>query len=275
MTVTTYDWTDVAPGWDAHRAHVETTKSPASRELLDWLGLTPGERVLELGAGTGEFALTLAERVGQEGSVLATDVAPGMVELLRRTTADHANVEVAQLDARDTGLAAQSFDVVVFRMGLMCVDEPERALRECVRVLVAGGRIALAVWAGPEHNPWLACVGMSAMMHGLVSGGPPTGAGGVFSLADPVVLERVVRAAGFDDVAVREVETPASFSSTDEHFDIVTSLAGPLSGAIEGADETTRAAVRETAADAVDRYRTADGLVLPGRALICTARRAK
>ncbi len=72
-------------------------------------------------------------------------------------------------------------------------------------MLVPGGRIAVAVWAGPEHNPWMTHFGMAMMMNGLVGGGPPTGPGGIFSLADPAVLEAVVREGGFDDVAVRDV----------------------------------------------------------------------
>jgi ubiquinone/menaquinone biosynthesis C-methylase UbiE len=87
--------------------------------------------------------------------------------------------------ARQIDLPDASMDIVVFRMGLMLVTEPKRVLEECHRVLRSGGMLGVAVWAAPQHNPWLTSVGMAAMMHGLVSGGPPTGPGGPFSLADP------------------------------------------------------------------------------------------
>lgn len=273
MTTNTLDWTDVAASWDTRRAHVERMKEPLTLELLTAVDLRPGERVLELGAGTGELALRLAEQVGPQGSVIASDVAPGMVELVTRTVASVPNIEVAKIDARDIRMADASVDAVVFRMGLMLVDEPGLVLRECHRVLVPGGRLGLAVWAGPEHNPWLTCVGMAAMMHGLVSGGPPTGPGGPFSLADGVVLERIVRDAGFDEVTMREVETPSSFVTTDEHFDTVIALAPPLAAALADAPDATRGAVRSTAADLAARHRIdSGGLVLPGRALLCIAR---
>lgn len=194
-----------------------------------------------------------------------------MVELLRHTLAGLDNVQVAQLDAVATGLGAGEFDAVVFRMGLMLIEEPERVLRECHRVLAPGGRLAVAVWAGPQHNPWMTCVGMAAMMHGLVSGGPPTGPGGMFSLADPDVLERAVVDAGFRDVAMHEVQTTSVFSSTDQHFDTVTALAGPLWLALRSASESDREAVRTTAARLAEAHRTEDGIVLAGRALLCTA----
>jgi SAM-dependent methyltransferase len=270
-TTSTFDWTAVAPGWDVHRTHVETMKASVSRHLLARLDLRPGERVLELAAGTGEFALELSRAVGPGGRVIASDVAPGMVELLRATLAGAVNVDVAQLDALDTGLPSAGVDAVLMRMGLMLVGDPLAALRECRRVLVEGGRIGVAVWAGPEHNPWVTYVGMAAMMNGLVSGGPPTGPGGLFSLADPAALEQTARDAGFVDVAVDDVAIVSTFATPDEYFDTVTALAGPLSTAISGAPEATRLAVRRSAIGLAGAHSTGNGLVLPGRALVCTA----
>jgi ubiquinone/menaquinone biosynthesis C-methylase UbiE len=274
MITTTFDWTTVAPSWDRHRAHVEQMKTTLTGELLAALHLQPGQRVLELGAGTGDLAVRLAQAVGPTGRVLATDVADGMVELLRHTTAGLDNVDVARLDALDIDAPDGSFDAVVFRMGLMFIAEPGRALAQCRRVLKPGGRLVVAVWAGPDRNPWLASVGMSVMMHGLWTGGPPTAPGAVFSLADPAALERLVQDSGFAEVTVEEVATPARFSSTAEHFEVVGGLAGPLSGALARADEATLAAIATSAAQALERFRVGDGLVVPGLALLCAARAA-
>jgi SAM-dependent methyltransferase len=272
MTTCTVDWTEVAPSWDARRGHIERMKEPLTLRLLDDLDLRPGNRVLELGAGTGELARRLAERVGPDGSVIASDVATGMVDLIGGTVAGLPNVTVAEIDGGDIRLPDASLDAVVFRMGLMLVDEPERVLRECRRVLAPGGRLGLAVWAGPEHNPWMTCVGMAAMMNGLVSGGPPTGPGGPFSMADGAALERLVRDAGFTGVTVEAIDTPATFASADEHFETVMALAPPLAAAFAAAPENARAAARSTASDLVARHRTDVGWLVPGRALLCIAR---
>ncbi len=269
---TTFDWTSVAPAWDAHRSDVERMKTEVSRRLLEDLDLHAGNRVLEVGAGTGEFALLLAGAVSPGGRVIASDVASGMVALLRTTLAGVDGVDVAELDASATGLPNASVDAVAFRMGLMLVERPDVVLEECRRVLVPGGRLGVAVWAGPEHNPWMTCVGIAAMMHGLVAGGPPTGPGGLFSLADPAVLERAVLAAGFGGATVAEVATASRYATADEYFATVASLAGPLSAAIAAASEKARSAVRTTAIGLVEQYQTSDGVVVPGRALVCTAR---
>jgi SAM-dependent methyltransferase len=249
-------------------------KEQVSRELLAQLHLRSGDRMLELGAGTGEFARRLAGEIAPAGHLIASDVAPGMVALLRDTLAGVDNVEVAQLDAYDTQLPDASVDVVLSRMVLMLLDRPAAALTEWRRVLAPGGRIGIATWAGPQDNPWLTCVGIAAMMNGLVSGGPPTGPGGIFSLSDPALLERTVRDAGFTDAVVHEVPTVSTFATTDEHFDTVASLAGPLAAALAAAPEDVLATVRTTAAGLAEAHRTPDGIVLAGRALVCTARAA-
>jgi SAM-dependent methyltransferase len=269
----TFDWSTVAPGWDARREHVEATKAALTEKLLDDLGLKSGERVLELGAGTGELARRLSSLVGSDGQVLASDVALGMVELIKRTTSDLPNVEVAQVDAVATGLADASFDAIVFRMGLMFVPQPDLALADLRRVLKPGGRLAATTWAAPEHNPWLVCVGMSAMLNGLVAGGLPTGPGGPLSLGEPGELERLAREAGFAEAAVEVVETSFRVASAAEHVASVTSLAPPLAAAFATASEEQRVAVRESVEGMMKQYRTEDGLVIPGRALLLRASR--
>ena len=266
------EWTEVAQGWDVKRDGVERMKAPLTAELLNGLALRPGEHVLELGAGTGELAKALADAVAPGGRVLATDVASGMVELIRRTTADRPDITVQEADATSTGSAAASFDAVVFRMGLMFVPQPVEALRECRRVLRAGGRAAVAVWAGPGQNPWLTSVGMSAMMHGLVQGGPPTGPGGIFSIGEPEHLSELAREAGFLDVDVRRIPIVAHYDSADEHYDSVESLAGPLHHALVAATPDQQAAVRASATSLIEPYKVGDGYDVPGEALLLHAR---
>jgi SAM-dependent methyltransferase len=271
MTTTTFDWSAVAGAWDTRRQHVEEVKHELTERLLADLHLRDGDRVLELGAGTGELAVRLSDAVAPSGTVHATDAAVGMVELVRRTTAGRAGVTAGVADACATGLPDAAYDVVVFRMGLMLCTEPERATAECHRVLEPGGRLGVTVWAGMEHNPWVTAVGMSAMSQGAVSGPPPITPGGVFSLGSPEVLKEVVERGGFHDVAVEEVDASQRFTSADEHFETVSSLSGPLAVALAATPPETLAKVRATAAELIAPYRTEDGYRIPGRALVCWA----
>ena len=271
MAEFTGDWSDVASGWDQHRSGIEETNRVLTDVLLDGLALTAGDDVLELGGGNGELAARLTELVGPSGSLLSSDLAAGMVELIRTRMAGLPNVDVRRIDAADIDLPADSFDAVVFRMGLMLVPEPDTALQQIRRVLRDGGRLGAAVWGDPAHNPWLASVGMAAMMHGLVQGGPPVGPGGPLSLNDPEALEKRARNAGFTQVTVQTIDYVRRYENIDEHFDMVRVLAPPLAAAFATATPEQVAAVRSTVHDLTAQYRDGDALDLPARGLVLVA----
>ncbi len=270
---TPVDWSSVAPAWDRHRRHAGTHTSPVADALLDAVAPQPGEAVLELACGTGDLACQLAERVGAQGDVLATDYAPAMVSLAAAALADFPQARTAVVDAAATGLGGESYDAVVCAMGLMFLPDPAAALRDWRRVLRPDGRLAASVWAGPGDNLWVASLGMSAAMNGLAVGGPPTGPGGLFSLSDPEVLARAATDAGLTDVTIDEIPVSFPYASTDDHFDVVSSLAGPLAVLLASVTQEQRDAVRATCAEVLAGHKASDGsLRLTGLAFILSAR---
>ncbi len=266
------DWSAVAEAWDGHVDDVDEHSIAATTALLDRVAPRPGDDVLELAAGPGSLGRMWSERVGPTGTVLLSDVAPGMVEVAGHRNAQLDNVDVAVVDASAIDRPDQSFDVVACRMGLMFTPEPAVAMGEIHRVLRGDGRVGVLTWAGIEHNPWMTCVGMAAMMNGLVSGGPPTGPGGIFSLGDPAELEMLVKDASFVDVTVEEIDIIFHADSVDAHVDRVSALAGPLAGVLEAATPDQQAAVRRSAAELAAPYITDTGVSIPGRALLVAGR---
>lgn len=267
------DWSAVAAAWEGAVDEVERHTAPPTQVLLEGVAVAAGDRLLELAAGPGSLAATWSSLVGPEGRVLLSDLAPAMVEVARRRSEDLANVDVAVIDASAIDHPDGSFDVVVCRMGLMFAPDPSVALGEIRRVLGPGGRFGALTWGALEHNPWMTCVGMAAMMNGLVSGGPPVGPGGIFSLGDPAGLAALVKDAGLVDVTVEAVPVTFEADSIEAHVDRVSSLAGPLAGAFAAATDAQLDAVRRTAAQLAADHTAADGsLAIPGQALVVTAR---
>ena len=270
-TSTGFDWSAVAPGWDRYRDRAEQAVGEVTTRVLGALAARPGERVLELGAGTGELARRIAAAVSPTGSVLATDAAAGMVALCAQTLADVPHAEVATVDAAAPGLPDQAFDAAVFVMGLMFVVEQEKAAQELRRVLRPEGRVVVTTWASPERNPWLVGVGMAAAMNGVTAGGPPVEPGGLFSLGDAARLRGVLEAGGLREVRVEEVPLTLRYDDADAWFDTVSALAGPLSVALASRPDA-HDAVRATATGFAAPYLAEDGLAMPGVALLATAR---
>jgi ubiquinone/menaquinone biosynthesis C-methylase UbiE len=114
--------------------------------------LQPGQRVLDLGTGTGAVAAKAAPAVGGKGSVLAIDPSAEMVALARRRARQPGmvafQVEVGAAEAIPSG--SESFDAVLASLSLMYAVDRAAAAREIARVLRPRGRLVAAAWGGPE-----------------------------------------------------------------------------------------------------------------------------
>lgn len=267
------DWNAAAVAWDRYRDVVEDLSAEVTDALLAAVRPLTGRQVLELGAGTGELAARLADEIGPTGSLMVTDVAAAMVELQTRRLATYPHVEHAVVDAMTIDLPADSFDVVVFRMGLMMATDPQRAVTGVRRVLRPGGVFVTTTWGGPGENLWMTAVGMAAAMNGLAAGGPPTGPGEPFSLTDAAQLEQVVRDAGFDEVRVEVVHGRRHYGDAAQHVAEIGALAPSLAAAFASATADQVAAVTDQFAVLTAPYAAAGGGVdVPTTALLCVAR---
>jgi SAM-dependent methyltransferase len=132
------------------------------RRILDALGVAPGQSIADVGAGTGYYALALAERVGPGGRVVATDVQPEMLQKLRARAraAGLANVETAPATEADAGLGRAAFDLALLVDVYHELARPFDTLAQVRCALREGGRLALleyraedpAVPVRPEHK---------------------------------------------------------------------------------------------------------------------------
>jgi len=142
--------------WDrmsqVYRSEIDRRLAPVVDQVLARAGLQPGERVLDLGTGTGAVAEKAALAVGADGHVLAVDPSPEMLALAGRRADDAAvRFELAEGSGESIPAAAESFDVILASLSLMFVIDRAAAAREMARVLRSGGRLVGAVWAGPER----------------------------------------------------------------------------------------------------------------------------
>lgn len=266
-------WNAISAGWSRCQDVFETGGGPVTRQLLTLGGVRAGQRVLDVGTGIGEPALTAAAVVGETGHVTGIDLAPEMIERARQRAGATANVEFAVGDVESMDFPAASFDVVLSRWGLMFAVDHVRAFRALGDVLAPGGVLAAAVWAAPASAPMMS-LGFQVLSGRLDLAPPPPGTPGPFSMGDPDEVASELMAAGFDDVEVRSFQVPFVLDSVEDYvaFNKVVSppwLKNMLRERFGSADDPgTWAAVGE----AVEPHRTDDGTIaLPSETLLLRA----
>jgi ubiquinone/menaquinone biosynthesis C-methylase UbiE len=259
-------WDQMAPGWERTRDYMWKTTGHVAEWLVENVQPRQGDVILDLAGGPGDNGFLAAARVGTSGRVIETDFAPQMVEIARRRARELGLQRVATrtLNAEKMDLGDDSVDGIICRWGFMLMLEPHAALEECRRVLKEGRRLALSVWAGPEKNPWVTITGRTMRELGFETAGDPSGPGGIFSMAQPGTVEAMLTASGFRDITIEEMAVDWSHDSSDEAWDFMTQVAGPIAALVKKlpADEleTLRNALKEN----LETFRTDSGITLPG-----------
>ncbi len=152
---TKQQWSESAYYWEKHRETIRTMFAPISQALVEVAMITPGQFVLDIGAGPGEPSLTIAKAFGPSTQVICTDPDHGMVGAAMRETERNGllNVMCCQCVGEELPFRSGRFDRSICRLGAMFFERPVQGLKEMLRVLRDEGRVAFAVWCRPEKNP--------------------------------------------------------------------------------------------------------------------------
>jgi ubiquinone/menaquinone biosynthesis C-methylase UbiE len=124
-------------------------------QLVEWVGVRPGQRILDLGAGRGAITLAVCRRLGPATDVVAGDVSTEMLAHLRAVRLSHVHVRF--LDATAIDEPDDAFDTIFSAFVLHFLAARARALGEVARVLRAGGTFAMSV-PGPERSEGWRCL---------------------------------------------------------------------------------------------------------------------
>jgi demethylmenaquinone methyltransferase / 2-methoxy-6-polyprenyl-1,4-benzoquinol methylase len=124
------------------------------RFTLELSGLRPGQRVLDLAGGTGDFSLMFSPIVGPAGEVILADINESMLRVGRDRVIDQGrsgNIRFSLADAEKLPFADDSFDCICIAYGLRNVTDKEAALRSMLRVTRPGGRVLVLEFSKPRH----------------------------------------------------------------------------------------------------------------------------
>jgi SAM-dependent methyltransferase len=264
--------------WVRQSATLERQLAPVADELFAAARLAPGERVVDVGCGTGPTTRTAAALVGRDGAVTGLDVAQEMLDAATGvpTLDAAASIDWVCADVVDWVPPPEAFDVVLSRFGVMFFADPHRAFANLAAATAPGGRLAVATWARRDESDLFA-VPYRATLEALGRGSELPDDEGPFSLPDAAAVTPLLEGAGWVDVRPELLTLDLPFGgglAPREAAEAALDF-GPtrlLTAGLEAPErERARAAIVEALADHLD----GDGhVVLRGRALITTARRS-
>ena len=270
-------WRDSAPFWEKHREIIRQMFAPITQALVEDGQIGSQHAVLDIATGPGEPALSMAALVGSEGKIFGIDPVPEMVAAAHRA-ADRLGLKNAQFDvafADHLPFPADTFDAVVSRFGVMFFPSPVDAVREMLRVLKPGRKLALAVWHFAERNPFH--YSLSRVIDRFVDSPPPApDALDAFRFATPGKLREILNEAG----AIAPSERLLQFTiqapiSVEDFWALRLEMSDKLREKIATLSKEQMVEVQRQALESLREYSTDRGMSFPAEVLIVSGTKGR
>lgn len=257
------DWGKIAEKFDLWLPHI----APVGEKILSCLDIKPGYTILDVATGTGEPALTIANRYGSDIQVVGTDAAEGMVKVARdkAINAGLSNIKFETMAAEKLNFDDNSFDIVICRFGAMLFEDSQEGLTQMCRVLKPGGQFALAVWSTPQTMPimfWSYHVFKDKIPDEHL---PPLAK--MTSLSAPNNLDGMLAWAGFNDFTIEEKSFHYSFSSFDDYWDTV-EASEILKQQFDALPSEQRVSIRDEVRQFAEEFVSEQGFSVPHKYLL-------
>lgn len=245
--------------------------APWAAHLLERSGVGRGDRLLDVGCGTGVVARQAAPRVGGDGVVVGLDLNEGMLEVADASASEAAlSVEWYRGDATALPFPDETFDAVCCQQAMQFVSDPTLALGEMNQVLRPGGRLAVSVWRPIEFHPTY--VAMAEALERHVGAGAAAMMRSPFPAWDRSTLREFVSDAGFRDVVLTIEGGTVRYPSTEEYLRRE-AASSPLAGPVGGLGPDVRDALLEELDDSLAAYLDDHGVFCPMETYVVDARR--
>lgn len=233
----------VGEKWAALQVSLDAMLAPATAELKARAKSVSGQRVLDLGCGSGE---TCALWLEGGAEVTGVDVSAAMLAVAARRTLGKGKATLIEADA-SVWRGEAPFDLAVSQFGLMFFADSEAAFTTIATNVRAGGRLLFTCWRSMQQNQW-ATAPMAAIADLLPPAPPPLPhAPGPFALADHTRLAGILERAGFANVAIDPFDFPvcvAAEGGVEAAVRFVMQI-GPTGSALAECSKETRALAAE------------------------------
>jgi SAM-dependent methyltransferase len=254
--------------WAARADTYDASVGRYQPALLEGIAAQPGNRILDVGCGSGQVAIDVV-RATPDTSAVGVDLSSAQLEVARARAGD-LPVTFVQADAQVYDFGPASYDVVASRTGTMFFADPCKAFTNLAGATAPGGRLAMLVWRNLGANEWIRqffdAVGRVRPLPALSADAP-----GPFALSDPDRTRKLLEAAQWREVHLEAHDQMMWFGpEPDRAADFIR---GQMAWLFSTFDDDEQQRAEANLRDVMTMYATVDGVLIGSGAWLVTARR--
>jgi SAM-dependent methyltransferase len=260
--------------WADRQQAQDILLAPILDLLVAHAGPKPGERVLDVGCGSGATTIAFARKVAPSGHVLGIDVSGPMLARARQNAPAELPIDFVLADATVYPFDPASVDLLVSRFGVMFFAEPAVSFANLRKALRPSGRLAFICWREPRENPFFMAPLQAVYKH--VPKLPPQGPEdpGPFAFASEDRVHRILTEAGYKSVAMQPHNLALDVANGQGLEAAVQGALeiGPASRALQDHPAEVREAARNSIREALMPFVQGQSVALPASIWIVSAR---
>ncbi len=255
--------------WLASYDRIQRSIAGFSEAALAAAAAKPGEKVLDVGCGTGSTTAALAKAVGPQGHVLGADISETLIGAARQHKLDNLKFEIGDVTSFPFETAA--FDLVFSRFGVMFFADPVAAFRNLRRALRPNGRLVFLCWRTLLDNPWVLVPMRAAEPHLPPAERPGPEEPGPFAFGDRARVERILMEAGFGKPSFRTLDQQSRLGGDIAETVDNMGRMGPLARRFADATPEQIADAKAAIAEALKPHAGPEGVHLAGACWLVSA----
>ena len=242
--------------WVSLESNIDKMLGPLGHHAIKILNPKSGEKILDIGCGTGSTSQSLSKLVGENGLITGIDISEPILNFAKNQLENRniKNIDFIQEDAQTFNLSNFNYDAIFSRFGIMFFEDPFFAFKNIKKSLNSRGRITFICWSNREENDWIT---LSSKVASQFLELPPKNnprEPGPFAFEEYSYIKEILTKSGWKNINIKNHKENIIVGKTLYHAAAFLSKMGPMSVPFENSNEKTKAKVIEALKECYSKY---------------------